>query len=118
MGGPLLIFDPSGVSFFHGLQRSSLLLFSLCNYDLSDVDHDDDVMFLYELDLALEIDLPIVPSKLIVHTKNYDAFRKFQDSWPIKLPWVEFCLGSNVNLHIIKCSVCSEVEGFNNVFYC
>jgi hypothetical protein len=73
-------------------------------------------MSLDESDLALEIDLPIVPSKLIVDTKNYDAFRKFQDSWPIKLPWVEFYLGSNVNLHIIKCSICSEVERYDNFF--
>ncbi len=68
MGGPFLNFYPNGASFSHGLQGSSPPLFSPCNYDPSNVDHDDDdVIFLDEFDPHLEIDLPIVPSKLIIH---------------------------------------------------
>jgi hypothetical protein len=57
-----------GVSFFHGLQGLSPLLFSPCNYD-PNVDHNDDVISLNEFDPNLEIDLPIVSSKLIIHKK-------------------------------------------------
>jgi len=70
MGGLFLIFYPNGASFTHGLQGSSPRLFSLCNYDLSNVDHDDDFMSLDEFDPHLEIDLPIVPSKFIIHKKK------------------------------------------------
>jgi hypothetical protein len=76
----------NGASFSHGLQGSSPPLFSPCNYDPSNIDHDDNAISLDEFDPHLEIDLPIVPSKLIIHKKNYDAFRRFQDSWVIKLP--------------------------------
>jgi hypothetical protein len=30
--------------------------------------------------------------------------------------WVELCLGSNGNLHTIKCRICSEVEGKDKIF--
>ncbi len=63
MGGPLLNYDPNVVSSSHGLQRSSLPLFSPCNFDLSNVDHDDDVMSLDEFGPIPKIDLFIVPSK-------------------------------------------------------
>jgi hypothetical protein len=63
VGGPLLIYDPNVVSSSRGLQRSSLPLFSPCNFDPSNVDHDDDVMFLDEFDPTHKIDLFIVPSK-------------------------------------------------------
>ncbi len=64
MGGPLLIYDPNVASPSHGLQKSSLLLFSPCNFDFSNVNHDDDVMSLDESDPTPKIDLFIVPSKL------------------------------------------------------
>jgi len=82
----LNFFYLNGVSFSHGLQGSSPLLFSPCNYDPSNVYYDDDVISLDEFDPHLEIDLPIVPFKFIIHKKNYDASRKFQDYWVIKLP--------------------------------
>jgi hypothetical protein len=50
----------------HGPQRSSLLLTSPCNFDPSNVDHDDHVMFLDEFDPTLETNLPIVLSKLTI----------------------------------------------------
>jgi hypothetical protein len=74
------------------------------------------MMLLDELDPHLEIDLPIVPSKVIIPPKNYDAFRRFQDSWAIKLPCVELYLGSNGNLHIVKCGICSEAEEKDNLY--
>jgi hypothetical protein len=111
VGGLLLIFDPNVISFFHGLQRSSLALFSPCNFDRSNVDHDDDVMSLDEFDPTPKIDLFIVPSKSTIQKINYDASRKFQYSWATKLPWAKFYLGSNGNLHTIKCKIYSEVEG-------
>jgi len=64
VGGPLLIYDPNVASTSHGLQRSSLLLFSPCNFDPSNVDHDNYVMSLDEFDPTPKIDLFIVPSKL------------------------------------------------------
>jgi len=48
MGRPLLIFDPNVVSSSHGPQGSSPHLFSPCNYNPSNGDHDDDVMSLDE----------------------------------------------------------------------
>jgi hypothetical protein len=45
IGGPILISNPNVASFFHGLQGSSLFLFSPCNFNPSNGDHDDDAMF-------------------------------------------------------------------------
>jgi hypothetical protein len=70
MGGPFLNFYPNGASFSHGLQGSSPFLFSPCNYDPSNVKHDDDVISLDEFDPHLEIDLPIVPFKNIIHKEK------------------------------------------------
>jgi hypothetical protein len=46
MGVHLLIYNRNVVYFSRGFQRSSLPLFSPCNFNPSNVDHDDDVMFL------------------------------------------------------------------------
>ncbi len=116
MGGPLLISDPNVASSSHGLQGSSPPLFSPDNYNPSNGNDDDDVMSLDESDPTLEIDLHVVPSKLIVQKKINDVFRKFQDSWVAKLLWAKFCLGSNGSLHTIKCRICSEVEGKDKIF--
>jgi hypothetical protein len=51
-------------------------LFSPCNSNLSNVNHDDDVMFLYESNPTLETNLPIIPSKLTIQKKNFDALKK------------------------------------------
>ncbi len=78
VGGLLLNYDPNVASSFHGLQRSSLPLFSPCNFDPSNVDDDDDdVMSLDEFDPIPKIDLFIVPSKPIIQKKKNDASRKF-----------------------------------------
>jgi hypothetical protein len=111
VGGPLLIYDPNVTSSARGLQRSSLLLFSPCNFDPSNVDHDDDVMSLDEFDPIPKIDLFTVPFKSTIQKKNYDASKKFQYSWATKLPWAKFNLSSNGNLHTIKCKIYSVVEG-------
>ncbi len=86
MGGPLLIVNPNVDSSLHGIQGSSLPLFSPCNFDPSNVDHDDDAMFLDESNPIFEIYLHVISSELIVKKKNYDAFIKFQNSWATKLP--------------------------------
>ncbi len=41
-------------------------LFSPCNFNPSNGDHDDDIMFLDEFDPTLETDLLVVPSKLTI----------------------------------------------------
>jgi hypothetical protein len=69
MGEPLIISNANVVSSSHGLQGSSLPLFSPCNSNLSNGDHDDDVISLDEFDPTLEIYLPIVPSKLTIQRK-------------------------------------------------
>jgi hypothetical protein len=117
VGGPLLISNPNVVSSFHGLQGSSPPLFSLGSSNPSNGDHDDDVMSLDESDPTPKINLLIVPSKLIVQKKNYDVSKKLQDSWATKLLWAKFCLGSNGNLHTIKCRIYNEVEGKNEIFF-
>jgi hypothetical protein len=63
---PFLIFDPNVASSFHGPQRSSLPLFSPCNSNPSNGDHDDDVMSLDESNPVPKIDLHFVPSKLTI----------------------------------------------------
>jgi hypothetical protein len=93
VGGPLLIFDLNVTSSSHGFQGSSPLLFSPCNYDLSNVDHDDDVMSLDEFNPTLETNLLVVPSKLIINKKNYDASKKD-----------------------VKGKMCNEVEGKDKIF--
>ncbi len=69
VGGPLLISNLNVDYSSHGIQGSSFSLFSPCNSDPSNVDHDEDVMSLDESNPILEIDLPIISSKLIVKKK-------------------------------------------------
>jgi len=66
MGEPLIISNPNVASSFHNLQGSSLLMFSPCNSNPSNGDHDDDVMSLDEANPTLKIDLHVVPSKLTI----------------------------------------------------
>ena len=42
-----------------------------------------------------------------VPKKNYDATRKFQDTWSAKLPWAELFRGSDGLYESVKCVVCS-----------
>jgi len=75
--GRFLLISNSSVTFsFHGPQGSSLPLFSPCNFDLSNANHDDDVMSLYEFDPALETNIPIIPFKSTIPKKIYDALKK------------------------------------------
>jgi hypothetical protein len=62
MGEPLLISNPNVASSSHGLQGLSLPLFSPCNFNPSNGNHDDDVMSLDKFDPTLEINLHVVPS--------------------------------------------------------
>jgi hypothetical protein len=48
------------------LKGHPLLLFSPCNSNPSNGNHDDDAMFLDESDPTLEIDLLVVPFKLVL----------------------------------------------------
>jgi hypothetical protein len=73
------------------------------------------MMMLWKLMILLpplNVHLPNVPW---VKKKNDDSNRKFKESWAIKLPWAELCLGLNGNLHIIKCRICNEVEGKDKI---
>jgi len=76
VGGPLLISNPNVDFSSHGIQGSSLPLFSPCNFDFSNVNHDD-VMSLDEFNPIPKIDLLAISSKLIVKKKNYDASKFF-----------------------------------------
>jgi hypothetical protein len=66
MGVPLLIFSPNLAYFSHGPRGSFLPLFSPCNFNPSNGDHDNDVMFLDEFDPTPETYLLVVPSKLSI----------------------------------------------------
>jgi hypothetical protein len=70
----------------------SLPLFSpdLSNTLNQNID-DDVVMNITDFSSTPNVHLPNVPC---VKKKNYDAKRKFKESWAVKLPWEEFCLGS------------------------
>jgi hypothetical protein len=68
-------------------------------------------MFLNEFDTTPKTNLPIVPFKMTVYKNDNDAFRKNLDFWAAKLLWAKFCLRLNGNLHIVKCKICSEMEG-------
>jgi hypothetical protein len=111
MGKPFLIFDPNVASSFHGLQGSSPPLFSPCTFNPSNGYHDDDVMSLDESNPIPKTDLHVVPSNLTVQKISYDVSKKFQDFCATKPLCVEFYLGSNGSLHIIKCRIYNEVEG-------
>jgi hypothetical protein len=66
LGEPLLISNPNVASSSHGLQGSSLPLFSPCNFNPSNGDHDGDVMSFDESNPTPKIDLHVVPSKLTI----------------------------------------------------
>ena len=44
-----------------------------------------------------------------VTKKNYDATKKFQDTWAAGLPWAELFRGSNGLFEYVKCVVCSLI---------
>jgi hypothetical protein len=117
MDGPFIIDDHSGVSSFHVFLSSSPPLFSLVKFYPLNQDDENFVISLRESSTALkEEGLLTTQSKLGVKKRNYDAIRKFQDSWVLKPPWVELCVGSNGDLHTIKSRICSEVEGKYSLF--
>jgi hypothetical protein len=79
-------------------------LFSPNQFNISNQNNDDDVVVM-NTDGSFStpnVHLPIVP---LVNKKNYDTYKKFKESWATKLPWVEFCLGSNGSLHAVKCKI-------------
>jgi hypothetical protein len=73
-------------------------------------------MSLRKSSIAHKKGLPTTQSKLGIKKRKYDATRKFQDSWVVKLPQVELCVGSNGNCTLSICRICSEVEGKYNLF--
>jgi hypothetical protein len=83
---------------------------------LTSLNHDD-VLSDHDPFLTPKFDLPTIQSKLEVKKLNYNATRKFQDSWATKFPSVELCLGSHGNLHTIKCKICSEVDGKDKLLH-
>jgi hypothetical protein len=111
-----LVLDYNVTSSFQGLIASSLPLFSSSSTidHLTSLNHDD-VVIDHDPFLTPKSNLPIVQPKLEVKKLNYNAIRKFQDSWATKFPSVLLCLGSHGNLHTIKCKVCSEVDGKDNL---
>jgi len=74
VGGPLVIPTSDKSSSFHGpTLPSSPLLFSSCSYDLSNVDHVEDVsMSLSGFSPSAKNDKPIQP-KVGIKKRNYDA---------------------------------------------
>lgn len=44
------------------------------------------------------------------HKKNYNATRKFQIIWAVKLPWAEAVLGPDGVLQMVMCTVCTDHE--------
>ena len=52
-----------------------------------------------------------VPTTTKGPKKNYDAQRKFQDTWAARLPWAEISRGSDGLFEYVKCTVCSEITG-------
>jgi len=79
-------------------------LFSPNQFNISNQNNDDDVVVM-NTDGSFStpnVHLSIVP---LVNKKNYDTYRKLKEFWATKLPWVEFCLGSNGSLHVVKCKI-------------
>ena len=54
------------------------------------------------------VNLPPPPKKT---KKNYDLIRRFQMEWFAKAPWSEMILISDGLLHMVKCNICSIVQG-------
>jgi hypothetical protein len=117
VGGPLVIPTNDKAISSHGLAfPSSFPLFSSYSYDLSNVDHIEDVpMSLSGSSPNVEDDNPI-QFKVGIKKRNYDAIKKFQENRATKLPWAEFFIREDGTLHIVKCMVCIEVEGKYKIF--
>jgi hypothetical protein len=43
--------------------------------------------------------------------KEWEINKKIQDVWVAKLPWAEGMLGANGKVNMVKCCVCSQIEG-------
>jgi hypothetical protein len=40
----------------------------------------------------------------------------FQDVWNAKLPWVEFVVDEQGKVHLMRCKVCSKINGKDKMF--
>ena len=57
-------------------------------------------------------DEEFVPQKTAhLPKKNYDATRKFQETWVACLPWAELFRGSDGLFEYVKCIVCTQITG-------
>jgi hypothetical protein len=43
--------------------------------------------------------------------RSYDKFQIFQNSWATKFPWVKLVSGEDSKVSLVKCRICSVVEG-------
>jgi len=41
---------------------------------------------------------------------NYDATRRFQNEWAVKLMWAKPIRGTDGRVHLVKCTVCSTFD--------
>lgn len=39
-----------------------------------------------------------------------------QDVWSVKLPWVEFVVDEQGKVHLVRCKVCSKINGKDKIF--
>jgi hypothetical protein len=102
VGGPLVIPINDKTSSSYGLALpSSPPLFSTCNSNPSNANHIENVtMSLNGSSPNVEDDKPIQP-KVGIKKKNYDATKKFQEKWVVKLPWEELFVREDGTLHTL-----------------
>ncbi len=114
MNMAIIVNDPSGVFSSHFSFWSFPPLFSPTNV-IFQIEMMKILLCLWESLPPPKKGLPIAQFKVGVKKRNYDATTKFQDSWVAKFLWVKLCVGSNGNLHTVKCRICNEVEGTNKL---
>ena len=47
----------------------------------------------------------------VLRRRQYEASRRFQETWAARLPWAEMVVGGNGNICQVKCIICSTMMG-------
>jgi len=75
---------------------------------------DEETMFVLSDDDFEKVPTAPLPNP-ILRRKQYEASRKFQETWAARLPWVEMTRSEDGLIEGVKCLICSAVERRNKL---
>lgn len=71
---------------------------------------DEETMFVLSEDDDINVDVPTSLPNPVLRRRQYEASRRFQDTWAAKLPWAEMSRTADGTIELVKCLICSLIE--------